>query len=198
MAAVQDIWLVRHTQTTCNVKNQVCGAECNPPLAGDGVQHASKIAAVLAPRLFNAIYASPLQRAQQVAARIAEQRPATVVTDPRLNEISYGQWEKRSLSELDNLPEFQKFRNTPDIHGPPGGETVRDVARRVNGTLEDLAAYPCVCIVTHKTVHRIILCLLMKVPLRDYRRRFNVPSGCISHLEIRNGKAKLLQHTADC
>jgi probable phosphoglycerate mutase len=66
--------------------------------------------------------------------------------------------------------------------GPPDGENGYRIARRARGFLRDLAASEAaridgpverrILVVGHSTLNRVLLCVALGVPVRDYRRRF--------------------------
>lgn len=101
---------------------------------------------------------SPLGRCRMTAERLG----VTPQIDPRLTEMSWGEWEGYTLAELRD-----SFRGTLDeleAQGldfrTPGGESPRDVQTRVKPLLAEIAAAatPAVA-VTHKGVIRSILAL---------------------------------------
>ncbi len=74
----------------------------------------------LARRQLAAILTSPVQRAQETAAIIAERLGLPVETEPDLAEIDFGVWTGKDFSALDGLPEwetFNTFRGTAPIPG---------------------------------------------------------------------------------
>ena len=97
---------------------------------------------------------SPLQRALETARILSGREPAT---DARLSEMCWGGWEGRTIpdlrAELGNLMRAWEARGL-DFCGP-GGESPRDVQRRLQGLFADLArAGTPVAAVTHRGVIR--------------------------------------------
>ncbi len=103
--------------------------------------------------------ASPLSRAMETA-RILIGRPPAI--DPRLSEMSWGEWEGRTLgdlrAELGDLMEAWEARGL-DFRGP-GGESPRDVQDRVKPFLAERseAGRPTVA-VCHRGVVRAVYAL---------------------------------------
>lgn len=83
--------LCRHTQTDDNVAQRLCGARQNPALNGTGVLQADALAGQLAAFPVEAIYASDLTRAMQLATRIATPHGLEVILDKRLRETDIGE-----------------------------------------------------------------------------------------------------------
>jgi broad specificity phosphatase PhoE len=101
---------------------------------------------------------SPLARARMTAQRLG----VAPEIEPRLGEMSWGEWEGRTLAELrvslaGSIDELEAqgldFR-------PPGGESPRDVQARVRPLLAEIAATGAPTIaVTNKGVIRAVLAL---------------------------------------
>jgi len=94
--------------------------------------------ALLAPQLAGAIasgyrlYSSPLQRCTALASMLGE-----FISDARLMEMDFGAWETRDWSEI---PRKEVDAWAADLldYRPGGGETVREVAARVQAFLDDI------------------------------------------------------------
>lgn len=99
---------------------------------------------------------SPLVRCTQTAAQL---RLVTPVIEPRLIEMSWGQWEGRTQSDLRSElgPEMAENEARGWDFMPPGGESPRLVWQRVRPWLAELAALrrPTLA-VTHRGVMRVI------------------------------------------
>jgi broad specificity phosphatase PhoE len=137
------LYLVRHGETDFNVAQRLQGRyETN--LNARGRQQATESAAVLRD-LFERdqrqpsgypYVCSPLQRARETMEILRAAlglEPAAYDIDPRLAEISYGAWEGLTLPEIqarDPNVLQQRERDKWDFT-PPGGESYRDVAKRV-------------------------------------------------------------------
>ncbi len=83
-----------------------------------------------------AYVSSPLQRARetmQLLRATLSIEPSTYEVDDRLMEISYGEWEGRTLPEIQAQDPNVLALREEDKWGftPPGGECYRDVAARV-------------------------------------------------------------------
>ncbi len=101
---------------------------------------------------------SPLSRAIATARRLG----VTAASEPRLTEMNWGGWEGRTLGEL--RAELGAEMAAMEAKGldfrPPGGESPRDVQRRLLLLLAEIAAagQPAAAI-THKGVIRAVLAL---------------------------------------
>jgi len=104
------------------------------------------------------VIASPLSRALDTAARLG----VAVEPDPRLVEMSWGEWEGHTLAELrlDFAGTIDELEERGLDFCAPGGESPRDVQERVRPLLAEIAAARRdTAAVTHKGVIRAVFAL---------------------------------------
>ena len=144
------IYIIRHGQTEKNRANVLQGRS-DIPLNDSGRQQAEKVKDhfIKAGIHFDLVYTSPLIRAVQTAAIIAEGIPQ--VKDERLIEMDYGPYEGMDLS--DPAPEvldfFRDFVHNP---APNGMEPLQAIVVRLGSFLEEIreeAAEKNILISTH-------------------------------------------------
>lgn len=82
------------------------------------------------------VYASPLARARQTAALIAEQLGQEVRTERGLLECDFGEWTGAELKELMKRPEWQTVQRWPSGWRFPGGESFGEMQARMSATRE--------------------------------------------------------------
>ncbi|MGB6534508.1 MAG: histidine phosphatase family protein [Xanthobacteraceae bacterium] len=161
------LYYVRHGETDFNIEHRLqgqyetalnprgreqarhCGGMLRDLLAREG-RHSSDYGYV----------SSPLMRAREtmqlVRATLGLDAHGYEVDD-RLKEISYGEWEGSTLLEIEARDPHLLARREQEkwAFEPPGGESYRDVARRVAGWY---AAVTCDCVVTaHGGVARALM-----------------------------------------
>jgi broad specificity phosphatase PhoE len=112
---------------------------------------------------FDAIYSSDLQRDLLTAQLLLDERGIPLVTDARLREIGFGEWEGEIFHDmLAKYPErFALSRNDPALVMAPGGESVAQVAERTAFIADEIARlYPLgqVLIVTHGMALATLVC----------------------------------------
>ena len=172
--------LTRHGLTDRSDPEQHLGQGIDIGLSAPGRAQAAALAGRIAEEHFDRIVGSPLRRAMETAETVARGRP--VETDPRLMEMDYGSWEGLTYREIDARDAAYRARWVADP-GPlacPGGESGDDVAARAGSFLADLLGWaaqgeredPVVLAVAHSTLNRILLCVAVGIPVREYRRRF--------------------------
>jgi len=177
MQKTQDmnIYLVRHGEQNNN--------GCYKPdaeLTPDGIKQAN----LLGWRLQNAgvirIYTSDLPGAEQTAETINRHLHREVIHMPEFREISFGEWEGLSYSEVESrytgfLQEFSQHQRDMPY---PGGESGEDVKNRTLASLEQIAlSNHDSVIISHGGVILTLLCALMGFSLE---KRFQLcqPEFC--------------------
>lgn len=148
------ICLVRHGETAWNAERRLQG-HTDIPLNDTGLVQARATAASLAAERFDAAYSSDLTRARQTAAAIAERCGLELAFDAALRERHYGSFQALTYDEARaRFPDdYHRFETRdPEFTFPEGGESLRQFAARIHGTLEGIARrHPdgTVLIVTH-------------------------------------------------
>ncbi|MXZ30437.1 MAG: MSMEG_4193 family putative phosphomutase [Acidimicrobiia bacterium] len=134
------VLLVRHgaTATTGTVlPGRAAGLRLSPAGQAQAEAAAARIGALADVR---AVYASPLERAQETAAPIARATGRRVRTVEGLNECDFGDWTGRKLADLRQLVAWQQVQNVPSGFRFPGGESFAEMQTRICGTLSQLVA----------------------------------------------------------
>ena len=130
--------LVRHGQTP-TTGSRLPGRAPGLHLADKGRAQAEAVAGHIAGlKQVDAVYASPLERAQETAKPIAKARGLRVRTDRGLNECDFGHWTGRELKALAKLPEWKVVQRYPSGFRFPGGESFTEMQTRVTGTIAKL------------------------------------------------------------
>jgi broad specificity phosphatase PhoE len=135
------IYMVRHGQTVWNVDKRFRGT-MDVPLNDKGRSDAQRAAEHLAGAGLEAVYTSPLSRAREVAAAIAQAAGLRGTSDlDGLLNLDYGEWHGRTKEECATRdPEaWRLYREDPEHARCPGGEALADAADRLTSTLLALA-----------------------------------------------------------
>ncbi len=158
--------LARHGSTRPHKDRTFIGST-DVPLSEKGVEEARAAAEYirsLAPRAAR-VYASALSRARDSAVPIGAALGLDIVTDPRLAEMSLGDWDGRLIDEIKTLYPAEYEARGRDILGykTPGGENFYELEYRVALCLRDILAAdpsPDIIICAHKGVIQSILGIL--------------------------------------
>jgi probable phosphomutase (TIGR03848 family) len=134
------VLLVRHGQTLTTGK-ELPGRAPGLHLSELGKAQVEATAEWLAasPRI-DAVYSSPLERAQETAALIASRLGLDVRVEQGLIEGDYGEWTGAEIKALAKTPEWQAVQRYPSGFHFPGGESFRAMLTRVTTALAELCA----------------------------------------------------------
>lgn len=132
------ILLIRHgaTPTTGQV---LPGRAPGLHLSERGRAQSREVAERLAGLELQAVYSSPMERAQETAAPTVQAQNLELRTDERLIECEFGEWTGATLSDLYPLPEWKSVQQTPSQFRFPGGESFVEMQERMVRCLGDLA-----------------------------------------------------------
>ncbi len=142
--------LIRHGETEWSLDGRHTG-RTDLPLLPEGVAQAEALRPVLAQRHFAAVLCSPLLRARATADLAG--LGATAMVEPDLAEWDYGAYEGVTTSQIrEDRPGWELFTD-----GVPDGESVADVAARVDRVIARVRAAPGdVALVAHSHVLRVL------------------------------------------
>jgi broad specificity phosphatase PhoE len=148
--------LVRHAATDPDLRGH-CYGRLEVALSADGQRQAGELAAALAAEPLAVVYASPLARAIETAAALADPVPVEA-----LREIDFGELEGRAYEEIrrERPDLFRTWMETPTAVRFPGGESYADLRERVLTAVAGIRerhAGEAVAIVAHGGVIRVVL-----------------------------------------
>lgn len=86
---------------------------------------------------WDVICSSPWERAERLARVLASRSGVPMYHDPRLAELSFGEWEGKRWSDLEmnDGARFTSWMRAYDTVAPPGGETADALLERVRSFL---------------------------------------------------------------
>jgi broad specificity phosphatase PhoE len=189
-SSITRVFLVRHGATVLTAENRFAGS-VEVPLSEEGREQARRLALRLGEEPIAAVYASPLARAAETARIAAEPHGLPVRTDPRLREISHGQWEEMARTEVEERfpEEVAAWEADPYTFAPEGGETGLEVtARALPAVLELVRAHPgeSILIVSHKATIRLLLSSLLGFDPRRYRDNLDQSPAALNIVDFRS------------
>lgn len=193
------LYLARHGETVWHEENRYTGVS-DIDLTPHGLDQAAALGRWAAGARLDAIVTSPLSRARRTAEPAARATGLAPVAEPDLLEVDFGIAEGRTLGELraSHPREAAAFVEDPAAHPLPGGEDPVAAAGRGAGALLRLAAGGPghrVLVVAHNTLFRLVLCRLLGLPERDYRRVFPGLRNCaVTELRVASGQASLMAY----
>ena len=176
------------------MKSVLCGRMSGVHLNGHGINEAANLATWLAPRLrASVIFTSPMERAIETAAPLAQSVRANLRIVPAFNECEFGDWTGLSFAALDSRSDWKAFNERRCTAKAPLGESLFDVQCRAVAAMKDLietSAGPDIVVFTHADVIRSALCFFTAMPLQSYLR-YSVEPASLRVLENVNGALRL-------
>lgn len=125
---------IRHTSVA--VERGICYGQTDVPVADTFLAEADKVKAALQRYTFDHVYASPLSRCVKLAAHCGFTTP---VTDRRLMEMNFGEWEMKRFDEITD-PRLQEWYDDYVNVCATGGESAVDQRKRLECFLADIKA----------------------------------------------------------
>jgi broad specificity phosphatase PhoE len=183
------LYFLRHGQTVSSRENLFCGSGTDIPLTQDGEEMARSFARYYSDAPWTAIYHSPLERTRDTAEIINPSRAVPMYSRGELTEIGYGNWEGKSVEEVErhDHDEHLAWTADPAWYPPSGGESATSVARRVLSLIEEIQD-ACddgkVLLISHKATIRIALCGLLGIDVGRFRYRLACPVGSLSSVDF--------------
>jgi alpha-ribazole phosphatase len=173
--------LIRHAEPDESMRGRSYG-RLDVPLSPAGRAQATAIAETLRDARLDAIFASPLRRAIDTAAPLAEARRLTVVTHDGLRELDFGALEGLTFDDIAReRPElYESWMTDPTETQFPDGESFADLSERALAAAAEIRSeHERAAIVAHGGVTRAILVDALQMPSRAIFR-LDQPYGAIS------------------
>jgi broad specificity phosphatase PhoE len=185
------IFLVRHGETAPNRDGQGLGRS-DVPLTAHGLAQAGAVALALNGADVRAVLSSPLARAREVAELIARPHGVAVEFRDELTELDVGETEGMDFASM--RAQFAGFlQSWAGDDGwrtrMPGGESIEDVALRLEAIIERLSSDQDgdLVLVSHNFVLRTLLSMLVGVGPERWRA-FQIDLCSVSTVIGRGGR----------
>ena len=165
------IYLIRHAHPDYPGGVKMClGRKNDLPLSPRGFEQAQALSRYFRDIPLEAVYASPLLRAQQTAHAVAgNSRPVHILGD--LIELDGGEWDGLTFDQLRERYPVHFARSGRRFLTPPGGESNESGLARIRAALAHAGENTqcCAAIVAHGGVNRLLLCDLLGLPMDEKR-----------------------------
>ncbi|WBM69606.1 adenosylcobalamin/alpha-ribazole phosphatase [Buttiauxella sp. WJP83] len=184
------LWLVRHGQSQANVDGLYSGIS-ETPLTEQGIVQAQAVGNFLNHVEFEKVLCSELGRAQHTMQLILQQRRIPVITEPRLNEMNFGDWEMchhRDLQRVDakNYAAWcEDWQNVVPNNGE-GFQRFSERVREFAASISSLHQEENLLIVSHQGVLSLLIATLLNMPPASLWH-FVIEQGAWSCVEIHDG-----------
>lgn len=196
--------LVRHGESLWNSERRIQGS-LDPGLSPRGRRQTDLLVSHLSAHVRQpvaAIYASPLRRAAQTAERIAAALRLPVIPDPDLREMFLGDWEGKTVAEIQaSAPgQYERWLEDPDAFPAPRAEDLRAFERRVVGAVHRMQeAHPGtnLILVSHGGVIKALLCFALGLDIR-HLFRLKQDNTAVSQIEVHGRVRRVLLMNDTC
>ena len=182
------IWIARHGETALNAQKLMQGIT-DEPLNEKGIEQAERMHEKIKNVHFDAVYASPLDRAQVTASILSGVDRNELIIDDRLIEVNFGKYELKKYTALGvKMTLYYLFQQY--LPAPKTVEKHEHIVERAKSFLEDLKKndYENVLIVSHGNLIRVMYHQLDENPPKTYFKDF--PGNCeIRVYEVNNNKS---------
>lgn len=177
-------WLIRHGETDV-IGKVITGRLPGVHLTASGRSQAEALARKLAGARLEAIYSSPLERARETAEPLARATGLEIQLCEAANEVQFGEWSGKALTELEGLPEWRRFNTLRSTSVIPGGELMLDVQTRIVKEMECMRRRPesRVAIVSHGDVIKAAVAHFAGIPL-DLFHRIEISPASLSMISL--------------
>ena len=167
------LYIIRHGITDWNVLKKLQGQN-DIPLNEDGRALARKARDEYKDIHFDICYSSPLIRAKETADILLEGRDIPIITDDRLKEMSFGEYEGVENSfGTPECPINVFFLDPENYTADKGAESVEHLFERTGSFLREVV-YPKleegkdIVIVGHGAMNSSIICQVLNKPVKDF------------------------------
>ena len=187
---VTRLYLARHGATQLTAEGRFAGS-VGVDLSDEGRWQAAQLGERLRDEGITAVYCSPLTRAADTAAIVAEPCGLVPMSRDGLREISHGHWEGLTRIEVEQRfsGEYAAWEEDPFTFAPEGGESgVAVLARSLPAIREIVTSHvgQRVLVVSHKATIRLLLSSLLGFDARGYRDRLDQAPACLNVIDFKD------------
>ena len=193
--------LIRHGDNDL-LGSRLAGRLPDVHLNAKGKAQAQAVADGLADLPITAVYASPLERAQETAEPLAQMHKLSIQNLPELMEIDFGEWQGEALDKLRKDRLWKTVQNSPATFRFPGGESFAEAQARVVAGLSALSEKhgekDVVACTSHSDIIRLAVAHFLALPLDRFQRiRIRPASVTVLHLNEGLGYFGTINYTFD-
>lgn len=188
------LFLIRHGEVEERY-HRIFGGRIDMELSPRGHEQAQALASYLRRRPIDFIYASPMRRAQQTLAPLADLCPKAAVTVTAFREVDFGDWTGLTWEQVHARFGIRAFQwlDQMDKGALPNGESAEAFRSRVEPDLHSILAQHAgqsVAIVCHGGVIRMILSIVLDLPLTKMAS-FEIDYASLTLIELHQHKTEV-------
>ncbi len=176
--------LIRHGENEFVKTGKLAGRLPGVHLNEKGQKQAQALGEALKDVPIKALYSSPLERALETAAPIAEAHKLTIQQEPDLMDTHVGKWQGRSLAVLRLTKAWKVVQSAPSRFRFPEGETFLECQMRIVNVLERIIQkhnkpQDIVAVVFHADPVKLAVAHFLGMPL-DHFQRLGCDTGSLT------------------
>ena len=164
--------LIRHALHEFGSR-RIAGRTPDVHLSPEGMEQADALADRLSGLKLDALYASPILRCQETAAKIAAPHGLAVQTADAITELDFGNWQGATLTDLEEQDRWKWFNAFRSGARASGGELFLETQLRIVRfllELKDRHEGGTVAVVSHADVIRAALLHFLGMPMDHFLR----------------------------
>lgn len=187
------IYLIRHAEAEGNYYRRVHG-QYDSKLTQRGYKQIDSLAERFRDEHIDALYASDLFRTMETAKAITRFHPElTIVPNPRLREVSMGEWEDLPWGNVahDDLKQMLMFSGDPDNWHVEGSESFKHLKERITSIIKELAAKhdgQTIAVVSHGMAIRTLISEIKNIPSERIHEIQHGDNTCVAQIASENGE----------
>jgi probable phosphomutase (TIGR03848 family) len=194
------ILLIRHGENDYVKKSRMAGRLPGVHLNDHGEAQAKALAEKLGAAPIKALYSSPLERAMETAAPLAEALKLEIQVRPGLIETDIGEWSGLSWKSMRRLKVWRTVQLAPSLFRFPGGESFAETQHRICKEIETICyehePKDIIACVSHADPIRLAIAYYIGLPLDNFQR-LSVSPASITALSIGESSSHLLNLNFD-
>jgi probable phosphomutase (TIGR03848 family) len=187
--------LIRHGENEFVKKGRMAGRLPGVHLNEKGYQQAEELAEKLSKAPIKAVYSSPLERAMETAAPLAQKLSLQVISRVGLIEVDIGEWQGKKIKGLSRLKIWRTVQGLPSRMRFPSGETFVEAQYRIYQELEILSSMhgkdELIVCVSHSDPIKLAVAFYLGMPLDTFQRLSVFPAS-VTTLQIGEMGSRLL------
>lgn len=189
--------LLRHGENDYVKTGKMAGRIPGVHLNERGQKQAQALGESLRSIPLKAVYASPLERAMETAAPIAESHKLTIIQEPDLMDTHVGKWQGRSWKILRLMKAWKIVQEAPSRFRFPEGESFPETQLRIVNVLERIVRKhnkpkDVVAVVFHADPIKLAVAHFLGMPL-DQFQRLGCDTGSLTALHVNEMGAHLMK-----
>ena len=189
------ILLIRHAVNDFVKTGKLAGWTAGVRLNDEGIKQALALGERLAESPLAQVYASPIERTMETAAAIVKHHPGLEIQENHdIGEVRYGDWEGRSIGDLQGRKMWGVVQEYPSRASFPNGESMRAAQTRIVDAIEALAQRhqdEMIALVFHADLIKMALAHYLGMHLDVFQRIVIAPAS-ISALQLGHSRPFIL------